>query len=100
MAERMTQSDRRGRGCGSRHCPRGWCHGSIRDPAPPSKDSAAPDSETPRMMKTPSMKRALAPGLCLALAAWATPGAAQDPDRDEFYWLGEINKASLVINTE
>ncbi len=52
------------------------------------------------MMKTPSMKRALAPGLCLALAAWATPGAAQDADRDEFYWLGEINKASLVINTE
>lgn len=45
------------------------------------------------------MKHALIPALCLSLAAWAAPGAAQDIRRDEFYWLGEINKASLVINT-
>src|SRR5690606_28556091 len=46
------------------------------------------------------MKQALVPTLCLALAAWSAPVAAQDTKRDEFYWLGEINKASLVINTD
>jgi len=46
------------------------------------------------------MKRILIPGICLALAAWSTPGTAQETKRDEFYWLGEINKASLAINTE
>lgn len=52
------------------------------------------------MIETLDTRRALAPALCLALAAWATPGMAQAADRDEFYWLGEINKASLVINSE
>ncbi|MDR5837136.1 argininosuccinate lyase [Caballeronia sp. LZ034LL] len=34
--------------------------------------------------------------LCHALPA----AAQQTPNRDEFYWLGEINKASAVINTQ
>ncbi|MDR5782398.1 argininosuccinate lyase [Caballeronia sp. LZ065] len=34
--------------------------------------------------------------LCHALPA----AAQQPPNRDEFYWLGEINKASAVINTQ
>src|SRR5690606_22677150 len=43
---------------------------------------------------------ALVPALCVALAAWSSTGVAQEKKRDEFYWLGQINKASLVINTE
>lgn len=38
-----------------------------------------------------------------ALACYASFAAAQDgeaPQRDEFFWLGEINKATTVINTE
>lgn len=46
------------------------------------------------------MKNALVPALCVALAAWSSTGVAQEKKRDEFYWLGQINKASLVINTE
>jgi argininosuccinate lyase len=30
----------------------------------------------------------------------AAPAMAQAPKRDEFFWLGEINKASAVINTQ
>ncbi|MCO5121680.1 MAG: lyase family protein [Burkholderiaceae bacterium] len=45
------------------------------------------------------MKPTLIAALCLTLAAHASPGAAQETKRDEFYWLGEINKATLVINT-
>jgi argininosuccinate lyase len=36
---------------------------------------------------------------CLAPAVCAQPAAAA-PLRDEFFWLGEINKASAVINTD
>jgi argininosuccinate lyase len=32
--------------------------------------------------------------------ALAAPAMAQAPKRDEFFWLGEINKASAVINTQ
>lgn len=38
-----------------------------------------------------------ATALALAVAA---PAAAQQPKRDEFFWIGEINKASAVINTD
>lgn len=39
--------------------------------------------------------------LPLVVALHAVPGLAQQsPGRDEFFWLGEINKASAVINTD
>lgn len=45
--------------------------------------------------------------LTLLVACWATPALAQQPPaaapapvRDEFYWLGQMNKATAVINTE
>ncbi len=39
--------------------------------------------------------------VALACASYSVPGAAQQtPVRDEFFWLGEINKASAVINTD
>ncbi|NYT38542.1 argininosuccinate lyase [Allopusillimonas soli] len=37
--------------------------------------------------------------LCLSAIAYAAPGVAETP-RDEFFWLGEMNKATLVINTD
>jgi argininosuccinate lyase len=37
----------------------------------------------------------------LAVACAATAATRnQAPKRDEFFWLGEINKASAVINTD
>ena len=46
----------------------------------------------------------LAPALLLAalcLPAFAQqPTPPKEPVRDEFFWLGEINKASTVINAE
>lgn len=37
----------------------------------------------------------------LVLFAQAVPGFAQDTSpRDEFFWLGEINKATILINTD
>ncbi len=39
--------------------------------------------------------------LALAISAHAVPAFAQSAvNRDEFYWLGEINKATTVINTD
>ena len=39
--------------------------------------------------------------LALVFAAYAITAAAQpSPPRDEFFWLGEINKATAVINTD
>jgi argininosuccinate lyase len=38
--------------------------------------------------------------LALLILAHAAPAAAQQNSRDEFYWLGEINKASAVINAQ
>ncbi|PND33089.1 argininosuccinate lyase [Achromobacter sp. HZ01] len=40
----------------------------------------------------------LGAALSLSLAAQAAP--AQQPPRDPFFWLGEINKATAVINTD
>lgn len=36
----------------------------------------------------------------VSIAASAAPAFAQSPPRDEFFWLGEINKATAVINTD
>ncbi len=44
------------------------------------------------------LRQALLAGAMIA-GATAAP-AEPTPRRDEFYWLGEINKASAVINTE
>jgi argininosuccinate lyase len=39
--------------------------------------------------------------IALAIAAHFSPASAQQPsNRDEFFWLGEINKATAVINTD
>ena len=39
--------------------------------------------------------------VALAIAVQLSPAAAQQaPVRDEFFWLGEMNKATAVINTE
>jgi argininosuccinate lyase len=39
--------------------------------------------------------------LSFALSLYALPGLAQQaPARDEFFWLGEMNKATAVINTD
>ncbi|MCJ8140035.1 argininosuccinate lyase [Falsirhodobacter halotolerans] len=35
-----------------------------------------------------------------AVICFATASAAQTDNRDEFFWLGEINKATIVINSE
>lgn len=46
------------------------------------------------------MKKLLT-GLCLATALTSLqPAGAAEQVRDEFYWLGQINKASDVINTD
>ncbi len=45
------------------------------------------------------LRQALLAGAILAGTATAA-SAEPTPRRDEFYWLGEINKASAVINTE
>lgn len=51
-------------------------------------------------MQTPAMKHtALALALCLSTCA-SQALAQQAPPRDEFYWLGEMNKATAVINTD
>jgi len=36
----------------------------------------------------------------LGLLVLAPPVVAQTDKRDEFFWLGEINKATAVINTD
>ncbi len=47
------------------------------------------------------LTRILVLGVMTALAAPLSPAQAQtSPKKDPFYWLGEINKASLVINSE
>lgn len=39
-------------------------------------------------------------GLAVAMTCSLKLGAADTSPRDEFFWLGEINKASVVINSE
>lgn len=38
--------------------------------------------------------------LCLSALATSTAVTAATAERDEFFWLGSINKASLIINSE
>lgn len=47
------------------------------------------------MMKAPILSV-----VCLSMLAYSVAGAADTLKRDEFFWLGEMNKASLVINSD
>jgi argininosuccinate lyase len=53
------------------------------------------------MLNRPS-RLALATALATTLACATLPASAQQktPPHDEFFWLGEINKATAVINTD
>ena len=48
------------------------------------------------------MKKQLSALMGLTIVTFYASGAAADssPKRDEFFWLGEINKASIVINSQ
>ena len=46
------------------------------------------------------MKSLALPALSFSLLAYCASAYAGDSQRDEFFWLGEMNKASLVINTD
>ena len=53
--------------------------------------------------KTPATTAKAGSAIAAALISWAvaSPAGAQTPPRhDEFYWIGQINKASTVINSE
>jgi argininosuccinate lyase len=45
-----------------------------------------------------SLRRGLLMSVLAAASLW--PAGAYAADRDEFFWLGEINKATAVINTD
>lgn len=51
-------------------------------------------------MKNPLGALALAAALCAAFHAAPALAQTAPPARDEFFWLGEMNKATAVINTE
>ena len=58
------------------------------------QSARTPTSEGIQAMKSLFFAAALAVGL------HAAPGMAQPaPARDEFFWLGEMNKATAVINS-
>lgn len=66
---------------------------------PQNTRATAPDHASPR--GTTLAARALVAGaLGIALSALTQGSFAQQPVRDDFYWLGQINKASAVINTD
>lgn len=46
------------------------------------------------------MKYAALTALSLSLLGYSASSIAQDIKKDEFFWLGAMNKASLVINTD
>lgn len=46
------------------------------------------------------MKLRTLPALSLSLLAYCAGAYADTANRDEFFWLGEMNKATLVINTD
>lgn len=49
---------------------------------------------------SPSLKASTSAAIALCLSLSSTLGHAQEAKRDDFYWLGQINKASAVINTD
>ncbi|MFC0407458.1 lyase family protein [Roseomonas elaeocarpi] len=62
---------------------------------------AVPALAQPAPPAGPAAPTAASPAATAGGAPAATPApAAAHPVRDEFYWLGEINKASTVINTD
>lgn len=46
------------------------------------------------------MQRIFKPIAAMAAAAFLSAAFAADMPRDEFFWLGEINKATAVINSD
>ena len=66
-----------------------------------SRESRRPDrGAATGLVQTDAMKpSALALALCLSTCATQAL-AQQPPPHDEFYWLGEMNKATAVINTD
>lgn len=46
------------------------------------------------------MKYAALTALSLSLLGYSASSSAQNAKKDEFFWLGAMNKATLVINTE
>lgn len=54
----------------------------------------------PAVLKGDSMKKSLMALTLCALMSGSTIFAADQTPRDNFYWLGQINKASDIINTD
>lgn len=54
----------------------------------------------PAVLKGDSMKKSLMALTLCALMSGSIIFAADQTPRDNFYWLGQINKASDIINTD